>query len=77
MHAGEMLRVIGGQPFGLRWTVDQWATVRDSPSQANGLDIDHVDLDDVVTTSGMAIEFTFFWTGENRWEGRNYVVAIR
>jgi hypothetical protein len=25
----------------------------------------------------MSIEFTFFWIDANRWEGRNYVVAVR
>ncbi len=77
MNAGELLRVFGGEPFSLRWTADHWATVRDSRSQTNGLDIEHIDLEDIVTTSGMSIEFTFFWIGENRWEGRNYAIAIR
>ncbi len=77
MRAGEMLRVIGGRPFSLRWTADHWSTVHDSRSQANGLDIDYVDLDDLVTTSGMSIEFTFFWIGAKTWEGRNDTIAVR
>jgi hypothetical protein len=52
-------------------------SVHDSASQANPLDIDYVDLIELATTPGMFIEFTFFWLDANRWEGRNYVIAVR
>jgi glucoamylase len=77
MRAGEMLRVIGDQPFSLRWTSDHWGSAHDSRSHANGLDIDHLDLTELVTVSGTSIEFTFFWIDANRWEGRNYAIAVR
>jgi glucoamylase len=76
MRPGEILRVLAEKRFSLRWTSDQWMTVHDSVSQSNALDIDYVDLVDLVTTSGMSIEFTFFWIDANRWEGRNYVIAV-
>jgi glucoamylase len=77
MRPGEMLRVICDGPFRLRWTSDQCASAHDSVSQANPLDIDYVDLIELATTSGMLIEFTFFWIDANRWEGWNYVIAVR
>jgi glucoamylase len=77
MRPGEMLRVIGEGLFRLRWTSDHWVSVHDSASQANPLDIDYVDLIELATTPGMFIEFTFFWLDANRWEGRNYVIAVR
>ncbi|HEY0798591.1 MAG TPA: hypothetical protein VGD50_05545 [Candidatus Baltobacteraceae bacterium] len=77
MHSGEMLRVIGEGRFALRWTSDHWASAHDLPSETNGLDIDHVDLIELATTSGMSIEFTFFWIDANQWEGCNYVIAVR
>jgi len=46
-------------------------------SRTNGLDIDYVDLMELATTSGMIVEFTFFWIDANRWEGRNYHIAVR
>ncbi|MGP6188547.1 MAG: hypothetical protein ACLPSH_00385 [Vulcanimicrobiaceae bacterium] len=67
MHPGEMLRVIGEGRFVLRWTSDHWASAHDSASQANRLDIDHVDLIELATTSGMLVEFTFFGIDANRW----------
>jgi glucoamylase len=77
MRSGEMLRVIGEGRFSLRWTSDQWASAHDSASQTNPLDIDFVDLIELATTSGMFIEFTFFWIDANRWEGQNFVIAVR
>jgi glucoamylase len=77
MRAGEMLRVIGDRPFTLRWTADNWASVHDSRSHANALNIEHVDLIELKTTSGISIEFTFFWIDADRWEGRNYAIAVR
>jgi glucoamylase len=77
MHPGEMLRVIGEGRFRLRWTSDDWVSAHDSASQTNGLDIDYVDLVELVTTPGMIIEFTFFWIDANRWEGRNYLIAVQ
>jgi glucoamylase len=77
MRPGEMLRVICEGRFRLRWTSDGWASAHDSVSQANPLNIDFVDLTELATTSGMIVEFTFFWIDANRWEGRNFVIAVR
>jgi glucoamylase len=77
MRAGEMLRVVGSGRFRLRWTADNWASAHDADSQRTALDIDHADLADLVTTSGMSIEFTFFWIDAAQWEGRNYLIAVR
>lgn len=77
MRPGEMLRVVGGQSFSLRWTSDHWASVHDSKSHANALDIEHVDLTELGTTSGMSIEFTFLWSEAGRWEGRNFAITVR
>jgi glucoamylase len=77
VHPGEMLRVIAEKRFRLRWTSDDWTSAHDSESQANPLGIDHVDLTELTTTSGMIVEFTFFWIDANRWEEQNYLIAVR
>lgn len=77
MHPGEMLRVVFQGGFNLRWTSDHWASAHDAESKSNPLGLDYVDLSELTTTAGMAIEFTFFWPDANRWEGRNYVVTVR
>ena len=75
VEAGKTLRVQAPAPFRLRWTSDDWKTVHDSDATATQLGIHFVDL----ATSGQQrapLRFTFFWTGENRWEGRDYEVRV-
>lgn len=38
---------------------------------------DYVDLKDAPTKTGTCLCFTFLWTDDNRWEGRNYEVTVR
>jgi glucoamylase len=77
MRVGEILRVQGETAFILHWSSDNWKTVQDTQSSQNSLEIDYVDLPDIATSSGTCIHFTFFWTKGNRWEGRDYSVAVR
>ena len=72
MRPGETLRVHGGASFTLRWSSDNWKTVSDRKSMHNALQVDYVDLKDVAAKAGDCISFTFLWTDDNRWEGRNY-----
>jgi glucoamylase len=77
MRVGEILRVQGHAAFILHWSNDNWKTVRDNQSSQNSLQIDYVDLQDVATSSGTCIRFTFYWTEGNSWEGRDYSVTVR
>ena len=76
MRVGEILRVQGETAFILHWSSDNWKTVQDTQSSQNSLQIDYVDLPDVATSPGTCIRFTFFWTEDNRWEGRDYSVNM-
>lgn len=75
MRPGEILRVHGESPFILHWSSNGWKTAQDKASAQTVLQIDYVDLEEVVTTPGTAIHFTFFWTIDQRWEGQNYLVT--
>ena len=77
MRVDEILRVQGRAAFILHWSNDNWKTVRDAQSSQNSLQIDYVDLQDVATSSGTCIRFTFYWTEGNSWEGRDYSVTVR
>jgi hypothetical protein len=35
-----------------------------------------LDLDEVKTLAGTIIQFTFFWTDKQQWEGQDYVVTV-
>jgi glucoamylase len=77
MRVGEVLRVHGDAPFALRWSSDNWKTESDLKSKQNALQLDYVDMENNVTTAGMHLCFTFLWTDDNRWEGRNFEVTVR
>ena len=72
---GGILRVQAPQPFSLHWSMDGWKTSSDSDSQATGLGLSYVDLP-ISGPQREAVQFTFFWTREHRWEGRDFEVRI-
>jgi glucoamylase len=73
---GYTLRVQAPVSFHLHWTGDDWDTVKDTPSSATTLGIDFVDIP-IVAAQHAPIRFTFFWPGNNSWEGRDYMVEIK
>ena len=48
---------------------------RVAPIPADALGIDYVDLD-LPCPPHSAVRFTFFWTAEGRWEGRDYIISV-
>jgi glucoamylase len=75
MRAGATLRVQAEAPFRLRWSPDGWQTVADVASRATVLGFQFVDLPVAAEQAG-ELKFTFFWPRENRWEGKDYAVAV-
>ena len=73
--SGHTLRIQAPQPFRLHWSRDGWPTVQDTDSEETGLGIHFVDLQ-AGSAGPEPIWFTFFWTAEQRWEGRDYEVRI-
>jgi glucoamylase len=76
VRAGATLRVLGDTKFTLHWSSDDWQTVHDTPSAANALQIDYVDLPTPAGGPGSRLRFTFYWTVADRWEGRDYSVSV-
>jgi hypothetical protein len=72
------LRIIVGAPATVVWSADSWATTNRSDTLAcPGLNLQFVDLPTNTLASGRVVEFTFFWTADQRWEGRNWQIAIQ
>jgi glucoamylase len=57
----------------IRWTMDNWRTFVDTPTNETPLGIHYVDFPP--RTPSCPLEFTFFWTRVGRWEGRNFVIG--
>ena len=72
---GHTLRVQVPAAFSLHWSANEWQSAEDCPSSAQVLGFHFVDIP-ISDAQRVPIRFTFFWTVENRWEGRDYVVAV-
>jgi polyphosphate glucokinase len=72
--AGTLLRIQANSPFLLHWTSDEWQSSTDTRSTATTLGIDFADIQ--MPHEERPIRFTFLWTEENRWEGKDYSVRI-
>lgn len=76
VQAGQVLRVQAEGPFLLQWSDDLWHTVKRTTSTPTRVGVSYVDLA-VPAHQRAPFSFTFFWTEESRWEGRDYEVAVR
>jgi len=84
-QANRPLRIEALAPTRVRWSMDNWKTVHETPSFDTGLDMHIVDLPTADSVFGKeaiasgkecAVEFTFYWPEVNRWEGVNYRVVF-
>lgn len=69
------VRLLANAPFLLHWSADNWATFVDSSSTATDLGIHYVDIVSAADRNG-PLRFTFYWTAENRWEGKDYQIEL-
>ncbi len=69
------LRICAPEKFRLRWSADNWTTWQDTDSGATGVGAQFCDLPEPAIAAG--VEFTFFWTSRDTWEGRNHRVEVR
>jgi glucoamylase len=72
---GMTLRVQANSHFVLHWTNNQWQEIHDTHATATSLSIYYVDLP-TLPDQQAPLGFTFYWPGENRWEGRDYLVPV-
>ena len=73
---GSTLRVQGGAPFSLHWSLDAWGSPKDTPSTATALGLFYVDIA-VPKAQRAPLRFTFFWPVGRRWEGRDFTVDVK
>ena len=73
--AGQVLRIQVPASFRLHWTNNGWVSASDTLSTSSGIGIEFADIA-IPGNQSAPVQFTFFWTGSNRWEGHNYEVSI-
>lgn len=70
------LRIALLTPARVRWSIDNWQTSHDTDTRDTGLEMYVLDLPTTSLPPGGQAVFTFFWPGENRWEGTDYRVTV-
>jgi glucoamylase len=75
IKAGRVLRITTQEHFRAVWSTDGWKTAGVVDATALGCAGSFADLPTRAEQTGQ-LSFTLFWTKENRWEGRNFDVAI-
>jgi glucoamylase len=70
------LRIETNTAARLRWTVNSWNTFNDAELFDDGLDIFSHEFAPGELKGGEVLEFTFYWTKEDHWEGRNFSMTI-
>jgi len=75
---GKTLRLIITADATIVWTADAWKEPRKTDAAyVRPLNLWFVDLPVDERPDGSVIEFTFFWKKTQRWEGKNYAVALK
>jgi glucoamylase len=74
--AGTTLRIIADDEFLLHWSRDGWGTATDTESRTNLLGVHYADIETAPEARGGDIVFTFRWAAGQRWEGRDFRVAV-
>ncbi|MCS6852954.1 MAG: glycoside hydrolase family 15 protein [Gemmataceae bacterium] len=75
VRPGHVLRILARAPFRLTWSADDWATVHQTVSLDSGLRVYYVDIP-VSVSQRAPVRFTFYWPEVDRWEGRDFAVAM-
>jgi glucoamylase len=70
-----VLRVIAYAPFRLHWSLNEWASTRDTMADATSIGIYFADIE-LPAGQRAPARFTFYWINEDRWEGQDYAVAV-
>jgi glucoamylase len=70
------LRIKLLDPALVHWSIDGWNSAHDTNTRDTGLGLHILDLPTASLPAGSPIMFTFLWTQENRWEGKDYTVTV-
>jgi glucoamylase len=72
------LRLLTGAPAVVRWSSDEWENAHDTKTESSALpELFFADLPTADLPVGTVVEFTFRWSEVEKWEGRNFRVAVR
>ena len=74
--AGSKLRIIDQNRFNITWSVDNWKTVNNLPSNSVDSSGYTADISTALDQAGGELSWTLYWTDQNRWLGYNVNLQI-
>ncbi|HXN07492.1 MAG TPA: glucan 1,4-alpha-glucosidase [Nitrospiria bacterium] len=60
----------------IHWSPDGWTTIRDVKTEEIGLGMHVADLPTEKMPAGATVSFTFYWPGNDYWEGVDFTIQI-
>jgi glucoamylase len=75
MPVGQILRIETLDPAVVRWSVDGWRTVRNTPTRDTTLGVHVADLETLCLRIGDRVDLTFYWPERDRWEGDDFSIC--
>lgn len=76
LSPGKSLRIETLDPALIRWSADGGKTSEETETRDTGLGVHMTDLPAGKIPSGGQIQFTFYWPGAGRWEGKDFSVRV-
>jgi glucoamylase len=76
MLAGHTLTIALKAPARVHWGVNGWNDVQDVETRDTGLGLYVADLPVAALAAGETLQFTFFWTHTQQWEGQDHEVVV-
>ena len=76
LGAGQALTICLPAPAQVHFGVDGWQRAADVATADSGLGVHLAQLPSAALAAGQRIEFTFHWSGNSSWEGRDYEVQM-
>jgi len=74
---GKILRIVLDAEATVVWSIDEWARHNESETkQQKELNLWFADFPTAEWPVSSTLAFTFFWKGDQRWEGRNWQTTI-
>ena len=73
---GRRLRIETLAPAMVHWSSDGWRTLNDTLTRDTGLGVHIADIASERLAGGAVIDFTLYWSEEERWEGQDYRISV-
>jgi hypothetical protein len=77
MSRGKILRIILAEEAAITWSTDNWQRTNEAQTMhQKNLDLWFADFPTAEWPAGSVFAFTIFWKRDQRWENRNWQVAL-